>query len=71
VGNPGLVTTVQGRSYRKEKDMQNLKNKRGQGIVEYIMLVSLVAVGVVLAVRGFSTAIKTKFTTKAGQIATW
>ena len=51
--------------------MPNLMNKRGQGIVEYIMLVALVAVAVVAGVRFFSGALNGKFMAKAAEITTW
>ena len=52
--------------------MSNLKNKRGQGMVEYVLIIGLIAILVITALSPLGGAIAKKFTeltdsvTKAG-----
>lgn len=41
--------------------MCNLKNKRGQGMVEYVLIIAFIAIVVMLAITPLGTAISNKF----------
>jgi len=41
--------------------MSNLKNKRGQGMVEYVLIIALIAIIVMAALSPLGTIIATKF----------
>jgi len=47
-----------------------LKNERGQGLAEYIIIVILVAIIVLVAVRFFGTSITNQFENATGEIDT-
>lgn len=42
--------------------MSNLKNKRGQGMVEYVLIIGLIAILVITALSPLGTEIAAKFT---------
>ena len=42
--------------------MSNLKNKKGQGMVEYVLIIGLIAILVITALSPLGTAIAAKFT---------
>lgn len=41
--------------------MCNLKNKKGQGMVEYILIIALIGVVLIVTLTDVGTAIKNKF----------
>ena len=41
--------------------MQNLKNKKGQGLVEYVILICLIAVALFATVKSMSDTTQSKF----------
>jgi Flp pilus assembly pilin Flp len=52
----------QQQNYSTEEDMQNLTNKRGQGLVEYILVVVVMAVLAIGVVQQLATTTKGGFT---------
>ncbi|MDF2520095.1 MAG: Flp family type IVb pilin [Clostridia bacterium] len=40
---------------------ENLKNKRGQGMVEYVLIIAFIAIVVMVALGPLGTQIKVKF----------
>lgn len=49
--------------------MKTVRNQRGQSLVEYLMLVALIAVGTMGVVRAVSYTVSAKFATVGAQIA--
>ncbi len=47
----------------------NLKNKKGQGMVEYVLIIAFIAIVVMLAITPLGTAIAAKFTEITGKLA--
>jgi pilus assembly protein Flp/PilA len=50
--------------------MNNLKNKKGQGMVEYVLIIAFIAIVVMLAITPLGTAIAGKFTEVTGKLTT-
>ena len=48
--------------------ISNLKNKRGQGMVEYVLIIAFIAIVVMLAITPLGTAIATKFGEVTGKL---
>ena len=48
--------------------MSNLKNKRGQGMVEYVLIIGLIAILVITALSPLGTAIAAKFRVLTTQV---
>jgi Flp pilus assembly pilin Flp len=48
--------------------MQNLKNKKGQGLVEYILVVALMGILAIAAIQKLSTQTNRGFTTSAQKL---
>jgi Flp pilus assembly pilin Flp len=58
VGNPGRRPKEPHRNDRKGEDMQNLNSKskeKGQGLVEYILIVGLMGIIAIGAINALST----------------
>ncbi len=53
----------------KNPGMQRIRNSKGQGLVEYLLLVSLIAVATMGVVRALSHTVTAKFATVGAQIA--
>ncbi|OGO78089.1 MAG: hypothetical protein A2Y23_15525 [Clostridiales bacterium GWB2_37_7] len=49
--------------------MNNLKNKKGQGMVEYVLIIAFIAIVVMLAITPLGTAVAAKFTEVTGKLA--
>lgn len=47
-----------------------LRDQRGAGLVEYIMLAGLVAIAAITAFTGFGTSVSSKITGQAGRVTT-
>jgi pilus assembly protein Flp/PilA len=50
--------------------MSNLKNQKGQGMVEYVLIIAFIAIVVMLAITPLGTAIAAKFTLVTGKLTT-
>jgi pilus assembly protein Flp/PilA len=50
--------------------MSNLKNKKGQGMVEYVLIIALIAIIVMAALSPLGTAVAAKFTEVTGELTT-
>ena len=50
--------------------MPNLKNKRGQGLVEYIILITLMGIALIATIKSMGTDTSNKFSDAAKQIRT-
>jgi pilus assembly protein Flp/PilA len=48
--------------------MSNLKNKKGQGMVEYVLIIGLIAILVIGALSPLGGAIATKFKTLTTEV---
>ena len=48
--------------------MSNLKNKRGQGMVEYVLIIALIAIVAMLALTPLGNIIATKFGEITGKL---
>jgi hypothetical protein len=59
--HPGRHEEEKERIHRKGKGMQNLKTKKGQGLVEYILVVFLMAILAIVAVRQLGQTTQTGF----------
>ena len=49
--------------------MSNLKNKRGQGLVEYIILITLMGIALIAVVRSLKTKTHGKFNDAVTEIS--
>jgi Flp pilus assembly pilin Flp len=63
------------KTHQEGESMKNLKNKRGQGLVEYILIVALMGILCIVAINALSTktqsgynAATTKLTTEFAKI---
>ena len=48
--------------------MSNLKNNRGQGMVEYVLIIAFIAIVVMLAITPLGTAVSDKFKEVTGKL---
>jgi pilus assembly protein Flp/PilA len=46
-------------------------NDKGQGLVEYVLIVALIAIVLVAAVKLFGTNVNKEFNTMAQEVAKW
>ena len=49
--------------------MQNLKQKRGQGLVEYVILVTVMGIALVATIKLLGTTTQAKFATATAKVA--
>lgn len=56
----------------KEESLRQrlLRDQRGAGLVEYIMLAGLVAIAAITAFTGFGTSVSNKISGQAGRVTT-
>jgi Flp pilus assembly pilin Flp len=52
----------------KKQIQQLIQDKKGANVVEYIVLLALIAIVVIAAARTFGTAVSTKFDQKRGNV---
>jgi len=70
MGNHSVGPEKQKQNDRKENDMQNLKNERGQGLVEYSLIVALMGVLAITAVNSLSTKTQSGFDAATRKLGT-
>jgi len=54
--------------YKHKKEIRATKKQRGATMVEYALMVALIAVVAIIGVTALGTAVNNKFTTVAGNI---
>jgi Flp pilus assembly pilin Flp len=69
VGNRGYHRRSQRKIHRKGENMQSLKNQRGQGLVEYILIVVVMALMAIGAIRALGTKTHNAFVQATSALA--